>query len=238
MDSYRSHPWRCRPRLSHPRRIHAPQRPFLRSNGEGRIESLPGCTVPGGDLVDHDHPSGGARIGCREGARRKSMGRFHRRGNHPHRPPHGPVPAICPAWKNSGRFGARRPLADRSGLGRSMDPQQPCARQTLHLLGRTLGLGDCALRFRRERAACLVTARAARLPQHLHEARHYSRPGRRRAVGAAHPQDARPHRLYRRLGARRSGQTVSILLHHHCLRSHQWFPHTHRQRHHPENYHP
>ncbi len=52
------------------------------------------------------------------------------------------------------------------------------------------------LRLRRERAARLVAARPARLPQHLHEARHHCPARARGAHCAAEVTDARPHPIH------------------------------------------
>jgi hypothetical protein len=93
------------------------------------------------------------------------------------------------------------------------------------------------LRLRCQRAASMAAARAARLPEHLHEAWDHLRAGGGCVPGPAEPADAGADQIHRRLRAGRAGQTVSLLFHHHRLRRHQRISHTHLQRHHAQDHH-
>ena len=96
--------------------------------------------------------------------------------------------------QGAGSLGDRRGAAAARGVGRAVRSRR-CRRwhEVFHAQGRAARVGDHRLRLCRQRAAGLAAARAARLPQHVHEARHDRRAGARHAARAAGSADAGAH---------------------------------------------
>ena len=161
------------------------------------LNSAAGVIGAGRDPCDHDHPAGGAGAGGGEGAGGKSVGRFHRRRDDSHRDVHGRLSALSGAsarcWKL--RSSASCCCCSRCGAGNSFTRTRRW-RKVFTFKARTARLGDHRLRIRGQRAAGLAAARAARLPEHVHEAGHDLRAGARRVSRAAGSADAGASRKF------------------------------------------
>ena len=144
---------------------------------------------------------------------------------------------FCARGQGAGSVGHRRRAAAAGGVGRQTGLRKPALVAGLRSARHHARLGHHRLRPRCQQPAGVAAARAARLPQHVHEARHDLRAGARHSARAARSADARAHPVRRRLRPGRRRQGVSLLLHHHRLRRDLRFSHAHRQRHHAEDHH-
>ena len=182
---------RCGAGFHHPRILDAARRAIARPDAQGRTEQGRGCRGHYRNSLDHDHPARRARARRGERARRFALGCLHGRGDRADRDAHGRLPALGARGESPRSLRHRRGAAARRGVGR---PASGGERDTASLFQdrrRAARVVGDHLRLRCQRAPGVAAARAARLPQHLHEARHDLRTRDRDSDPPAGTADAR-----------------------------------------------
>ena len=232
LDADRRHLGRRGPRQHNSFQLGPPRRQIARANGQGRGRPLRRACRPGRNHRDTGHPPRRPRTGRGQGADQQSLGPVHHRGDDADRTDHGTRHALgrpkIPAPDRNQRFWRARLAGRRLGrqmgarfeLGGMVHAHRPAARLVPDDL-RPVGLDPPGL----------APARAARLPEHLHENRNG-----RGAGGGDHSlvpdaEDAGADAVHRwqRPRVRRPG--LPLLFHHHRLRGDFGLPLGHRVRH-------
>ena len=111
------------------------------------------------------------------------------------------------------RAGARQHLRRRVGRG-----TRRRSRRGSRCRAMALAIAIIMLRLLRQRAAGVAAARAARLPEHVRQARRGADARRRHPVRAAGAAAAGVHAVHRRHRSDLRRQDLPVLLHHHRLR--------------------
>ena len=177
---------------------------------------------------DHDHPARGARAGGGQGAGREPVGPVHHRDDDPARAGHGRRHCDSGGRQVHRRQRLRRGRPAARGVGREVSAGHGAGARPSTLDAHDARLGDHDLRLRGLGAAGVAAARAARLPEHVHEDRHGGRAGGWSSSACA-PMLQMPAltKFIDGSGPGRAGPVFPVRLHHHRLRRDLRFPRAH-----------